>query len=322
MSIKARLRPAYSTVRTALRVSMPTARKTVLVYGNCQAAALGSLLRSNPTFSEEYRLIQLPGAHEILPAELVSARRAFAKADLIITQKIRDGYRSLQIGTDQFLALRKPSAQVITYPSMFYRGLHPFLVYVHATGTLGTPAPHTEGYHDLRFIYAAAKGMNDDQASLWLTTVSSHAPFIRAIANESLAVLKTREGNLDTSVSHMIPQLGAEAFWTLNHPSNAVLATVAKQVLTALGKDDHLEEKGEFLTSVVVPVATAVREALVLETPRQDEKNFWIINGKSLSDDQVMKSHLAYYRSRPEVLSHAIAEHRESLHRAGFSVDN
>lgn len=316
MNVKRVAGRAYATAKTYRSAVAPSRKPLVTVYGNCQAAAMSSMLRSSPAFTDEYRVVWLPGAHELVRSELPALRRILARTSVFITQNIRDDYRSMPIGTSQLRSLLPRSARTLTYPVMYYRGLHPYLVYVHATGDLGTPAPRTEGYHDLRFISAAGHGMDPVDAAGWMQEFGGAPEWIRETAAESLSELRRREESLDVHVSGSIELAAERAFWTVNHPSNAILATAAEAVHAALGVDFRRGDvQRELLSYTVVPISNHVRRALGAPDAATSD---WVVNYETVSEHELLSAHLEYYRSRPDVLEHALIEHSEVLAASGL----
>lgn len=290
-------------------------KPSVVVYGNCQALAIHQLLASTPEFIRRYRLVRVPGAHEINRAEIPFVRKAISEAKIIVTQLIKDDYRGLPIGTSQIAQAKRSDADVITFPSIFYKGLHPYLVYVHASGPLGTPAPRTEGYHDLRFIHAASMSYGTAEASEWLATFEGDSNAIRESAAQSLRALQEREDRVKIRVSHAIPSKGPTAFWTLNHPSNAILEEASAEVLKSVDIERPRIEIDELLTSVRAPIHPDVMSAMAWDG---EAGHAWTIRGKNVDDSTLLAEHLAFYRANPHVLATAVAEHRDLLSAFGF----
>lgn len=316
--LKSTAKDVAKTTLLARQVKRRSSLPRIIIWGNCQADALRSLLASAPRFATRYELIRIPGAHEVSLRQLRQVQRLVATAEIVVTQKIRNDYRRMPIGTEQILAHAPSRVRVITYPSMFYAGLHPYLVYVHATGELGTPAPMTEGYHDLRFIAAAGAGVADADAARWLADNPGDPGELRRYAAEGVGELARREKSMDAKVAHMIEALGDRAFWTVNHPSNAILAAAANQIATQVGFDaaiphEHLAD--ELLSDVVAPVHEDVRSGLGLPAAGPRE---WRVGGAVIQDHELMRAHLAYYRARPEVLEVALDEHEGLLRRFGL----
>ncbi|WP_235537287.1 WcbI family polysaccharide biosynthesis putative acetyltransferase [Nocardioides sp. Soil805] len=286
------------------------------MWGNCQASAVRRLLKASPGFAGRFDVAWLPGVHEVSADQLPVVRRIVEGADVAIVQPVRDGYRGLAVGTEEILAHNAKEPTVLRYPAIYYTGLHPYLVYVHATGELGTPMPVTGGYHDLRFISVASSGAMGREAESRLLSLVGDEEALRRNAQESLSELARRELSLDVRVSHRIDALGVEAVWTVNHPSNALLSEVATQVSGHLGLEGTpAPGMQELLQSVVSPVHADVRAALKRPV---DGSNEWKVDGTAHHDLSVMHAHLAHYRDNPRVLQVAQDEHAEKLGRFGL----
>lgn len=317
MSLKARLRPTYKAIQT-YRSTLGASKKPILtVYGNCQSGALATMLRNSPTFSAKFRVAWVSGAHEITHGELPAFRRLLSRTSVLVTQNIRENYREMPLGTDDVREALPQGAGVLTFSSMYFRGLHPYLAYVHATGELGTPAPLTEGYHDLRFIGAASRGLQGEAALDWVSAFSGRKGWICDTASKSLAELRRREEDIDVKISDGIE--GEGAFWTLNHPSNSVLSLAAEQIHDAFDLPYSNWNGHELLGSTVAPVGRDVREALDLPHLKGDP--VWTVEGKAVAEAEILAAHLDFYREHPEVLDCAVQEHAAALIASGLLVE-
>lgn len=302
-------RKRYHEARLWFEALRPHRRPTIIVWGNCQAEAIRLILGGTASVSRHFRVLRFPAAHLVTRAQLWPVRRLFRTSDVVIAQLIRDGYRDLPIGTRELS--RGSRGRVITFPVMFYRGLHPFLVYVHADGQLGTPAPLTEGYHDARIIAAAGARMDADVALRFFESWAPSPAFLSDVASRSAAELARREAELDVAVSPVIAQLGETAFWTLNHPSNAVLAEAAEQIMGHLGLEPKpAVPRAELLVDVVVPPARASVAG---------HAEVWRIGQRSVPFADVVMEHLRFYREHPRVLEVALAEHSALLETSGLT---
>jgi hypothetical protein len=282
-------------------------KRLCIVYGNCQADALRRTLLGSPEFARTWTTARLPGVHEVESGDVPALRRLFGRADLVITQQVRDDYRQLPLGTAQVLAHVPASAQVLRYPSMYYEGLHPYHVYVHATGELGTPAPLTEGYHDLRHLYAASRGWDLDDAAAWLREFVGDATAVTRMAQTSLEQLIQRGGETDGPIGHVVSALGGASFHTVNHPSNRVLHESARA----------LDCTTELLGLTRAPVDPTVLRALGHEV--EDETPGWTVNGRRIGQQDVLAAHLEFYARRPEVVATGLEEHRARMEPLGLA---
>lgn len=312
MTVKALSRDLVSLARLAGR---RRARPLIAIWGNCQAEALRIMLAASPGIRERYDTVRLPGVHEVGRQQLPAVRMMLRAVSILIVQPIKEGYRGLPISTNEMLEFC-PDARIIRFPSMYYTGLHPFLAYVHATGPVGTKAPLTSHYHDLRFI-AAASGRSGTSRATVFPSSGADPRALRTMADESLAELRRRERDLDVRVADAIQGLGAESFWTVNHPSNAILRRASDQIHVALGIPPTTDVvANELLDVVTVPVHAEIREALGLPIA---ESAIWKINGRPHSDFEVAQAHLAFYRDQPDVLRVALEEHQDRLDRLGLA---
>lgn len=287
-------------------------RPYVVVWGNCQAEAIRSLLMDHRGFREQYDSVRLPGVHEIRPSDVSTIHDLVRNAALIVAQPVRENYRDMPLGTSQVLR-GSSAAHEVTFAPLYYEGLHPYLAYVHASGALGTPAPRTGGYHDLRWIAFAASGARS-YGEWWARNRPSDEALVEN-ARCSLKELTRREENVDARVSADITALGTTSFWTLNHPSNALLGKVVDFVVSSVGLSPDQTRGPERLGSLRAPVHGEVRTALGFA---------WVPNSsswggrRSVSDAGVRGAHLNYYEQSPDVLRVALMEHDEKLTRLGM----
>ena len=75
-----------------------------IVFGNCQADALGQVLRASPAFAAEYEVAGVPAVHTITRAELSEFQQLVGSASVIIVHPVKTGYRSMGLGTNEILA--------------------------------------------------------------------------------------------------------------------------------------------------------------------------------------------------------------------------
>jgi hypothetical protein len=312
MGMKDKARAAYKNTRMLAAGRIAKHRKVAVIYGNCQAEALLQVLKQRPAFTSEYDLISIPAVQALTRRDVSRVKSLISRTDLLLTQTVRDGYRGLPTGSGQMAIALPKGARVLRFPSMFYAGLHPYHVYVHATGELGTIIPKTDGYHDLRHLHAASVGMSDDTAIEWLRTFDGNADYIRGFAQSGVDSLRDREASLDVAISDSLAELRWNSFHTLNHPSNTVLSHAARGVETALGVENGHDYVGpEILGFLRAPIERDVSNALSLEVP--DGFLAWRSNGGDYSVDDVARAHLEWYRRHPEVVAIGIEEHRSRL---------
>ena len=317
-------RAAYKNLSISLAGRTNARLKVAVIYGNCQAEALLQVLKQRAEFTQQYQLVSIPPVQSLQSRDLHRVSSLVARADLFLTQPVRDDYRGLPIGSEQMRALLPEHATVLRFPSMFFAGLHPYHASVHAAGELGTALPLTESYHDLRHLAAAGWGLGDDAALDWLHGFVGDAGVIRARAEEGVRVLAEREKSLDVGISAALQTLSWNSFHTLNHPSNEILAHVATAVQRQAGLHSALgcpapEYSGpQILGFLRAPVEADVAASLGLTVP--PGYSGWTSHGHALSADEVALTHLAWYRAHPGVVAAGLAEHRERMAELGLAA--
>ena len=313
-------RTAYTNARISLAGRAPTTQRVAVIYGNCQAEALLQVLKQRPGFVQDFRLVSIPPVQSLRPGDLPRVQRLLGRADLFVCQGVRDNYRQLPIGSGQMGALLPMGATVVRFPSMFYSGLHPYHAYVHASSELGTAIPLTDSYHDLRHLAAAGRGLQGEAALDWLHTFVGDPAVIRDLAEAGIRGLAEREKTLDVSISEVLRPLRCNAFHTLNHPSNAVLAHVADQIAAAAGAAAGARTSigPEILGFLRAPVEADVASALALTVP--PGATGWNSHGRAFTADEVCLAHLDWYRDHPDVLAAGLAEHADRLDTLGLGA--
>src|SRR5580658_5883741 len=101
-----------------------------VVYGNCQADAIRTLLDRSPAFRMRFRTLRIPGVHKITTDTVDLVRMAVSSASLIVSHPVRDGYHGYPVGSEEILTYASPDCRRVTVPALYYDGLFPFQVYV------------------------------------------------------------------------------------------------------------------------------------------------------------------------------------------------
>ena len=283
-----------------VRVSDPT---RVVVWGNCQAAPVADLLRA-PLAGLGWEVVDLPPVYLLTHDDVAEVHARMAQTALLVSQPIHDEYRVPGCSTERLAAMLPPAGRVITYPVVYHSGSLPYQVTANGADGARVPAPLTD-YHDLRVLAAAARGESaEDVLADWPRAAPDDA--LRRHAATSLAELRTREGACDVAASDLVT--GPGAMYTLNHPCNAVLAEVTRRVLAVLDAPDAPD----------APVEVPVREYLGgIRTPVEGPgatSDGWTIAGRPVPWRTVIQEHLAWYRTRPDVV-------RDGLIRNARRVD-
>jgi len=291
------------------------AKKVAVIHGNCQADALTSLLPSSPAFAREFEVSRIPAVHEVTSDDLPVLRDTLARADVIITQAVRDDYRGLPVGTDQILELA-PGARVVRIPALYSDATFPYQVYLRDADGLPVDAPTTV-YHDLRALALAAAGSSagDVQALAEHRPPADALRHIAAIGDERLAEL---EAGSDIEITDVIldPHHRASSFWTVNHPTLQTLDVLAERIQAALGlTPTPCAIRDEILGAFRTPIDAPTIEALALDA---EPSQTWTCEGIQHSVTSVLAEQLEFLKARPELIETGHEDHGQRLEALGL----
>lgn len=227
-----------------------------VVVGNCQASALELMLETSTAFSERFELVRFPPVHEF-PAELIpELHEAVADAALVIPQRVDENYRDgIGLGTETLARIARGS--VIRWPSVYWAGYFPDLFYLrNADHTPVLDGPFD--YHDRAILGAYASGLSVAAACARLEDpeLPSDAEQWAARATAELAI-RGRECDVDIApfiASRFRDEL---LFYTMNHPTNVLLAFIAQRIIELLGLPGQVAAEsmpGEVLESTFYPL--------------------------------------------------------------------
>ena len=290
---------------------MTATRGAVIVWGNCQAPALASLLRA-PLATAGLEVLTVPTVFEATAAEVAWVRDEVTRAALLVTQPIRDEYRHAGCGSEQLAAMLPDSGRAVRLPSVVHTGWFPYQANAHDEDGGRVDAPLVE-YHDLRLLAAAAEGASADEV-LERWPVTAAADGIRAAAAASVAELQRREAGTDVLASDLVD--APDALFAMNHPSNGVLATLARRVLDHVGVDAPVDvPQREFLGAVRTPLEPHVVAARGEGTARPD----WVVRREPVSWEAVVRAQSELYAARPGIPRDARVRFADRLATLGLS---
>lgn len=288
-------------------------REIAVVLGNCQAEPLAQLLRSGPV-SERFEIVSIPPVHLIDADQTEALHHILRRAGLLVAQRVRDGYRGLEIGTAELERSLPDAATRVHFPVMYFEGLYPYQVYVRHRGDTSESAPRTS-YADLRVIVAAARGIFGEEGVGYARSLIAGADSIRMNAERSLGFLREREVELDVAATDGMSGL---SFHTVNHPSNELIRHVGDGVAKVLGTSTrHAVPAKQYLDDIYTPFEARVSDVLGIGAP---ERLGWRIHGHVVNEDDVFRAHLQWFRERPELIGAAVAQHGKKLETFGFEL--
>jgi hypothetical protein len=277
-----------------------------VVVGNCQASALELMLDTHEAFTQCFELVRFPPVHE-LPAEQVPALHdAVANAAVVIPQRIDEGYRDgVGLGTETLA--RIAGGEVVRWPSVYWAGYVPDLFYLRDAER----APVLDGpfdYHDRSILRAYASGLDIEAACARLQDAEMPSD-AESWAAHATAELEIRGEDCDVDVAPFISSRFREEllFYTMNHPTNRLLAFIAQQIVGLLGLAGDVRPAlmpGEVLGSTFYPLHANHVRALGLRFG--DElgagRTPFRIRGDSYEPARAVQMFYDYYDEWPELV--------------------
>ena len=279
----------------------------VVVVGNCQATALELMLKTNEEFASRFEFVSFPPVHELPEALVPELHRVVADAAVLIPQRIDDGYRGgMGLGTNTLEEIARTS-HVVRWPSVYWAGYFPDLFYLRDAKR----QPVLDGpfdYHDRSILQAYADGVDVAGACLLLEDPERPSD-AQAWAAEATAELDVRGQGCEVQVASFIASRFREEllFYTMNHPTNRLLAFIAQQITDLLGVPGNIDSQrmpGEVLGSTFYPLhANHVR---TLELRFGEElgagRTPFRIRGTSYEPAQAVQAFYEYYGAHPQLV--------------------
>lgn len=274
----------------------------LVVVGNCQAESTRKLLMSTGHFSGE----RIAPVHELEAPDMEWFLDLVARADVLVTQPIRDGYRGLPVGTGQLRALLRRGARHVVVPVLRFDGLMPYQAIIRDPDEPSLNPPVVP-YHDLRTLCLAAGAAPAPAPS---------RDALRRAASMSVEQIRVRERAHGTVV--VSDYLERSPVWhTVNHPDNATLTAMAARVLQALGlPGEPVPPDYEMLGGLDAPVDPAAAAALGVDVAGRGE---WRDRKAGPIDAaEIAAAQLEFYRQRPALVAHGLARHAERIANLGL----
>jgi hypothetical protein len=279
----------------------------IVVVGNCQASALELMLTTSDAFASRFELASFPAVHEIPDADVPQLHEALAGAAAVVLQRIDEGYRDgIGLGTET-LARIAANATVVRWPSIFWAGYAPDLFYLRDDA--GRPV--VDGpfdYHDRTILEAYARGDGVEAACALLADPDVPSDAV-AWADAATAELDLRGRDCDVQISAFIAEHFREQllFFTMNHPANALLADVARQVCELLGLPGDVAPQrlpGELLGPTFYPLHVNHVRALELRfgAEWQAGNALFKIRGVTYEAPDAVRLFYDYYDVNPELV--------------------
>jgi hypothetical protein len=279
----------------------------VIIVGNCQAKALEMMLSTNEEFTKRFEFVSFPAVHEIPDVMVPELHRAVTETDVLVCQRVDDGYRDgVGLGTKTLSGIAS-SAIVVRWPSVYWAGYFPDLFYLRdAEGQPVVDGPFD--YHDRSILRAYAAGL--DVASTCQSLADPDLPSnVEDWAAQATAELDIRGQDCDVQVASFIAAGFREQllFFTMNHPTNRLLAFMAQQITEQIGAPGHVDRRripDEVLGSTFYPFhANHVRALELKFGPELIAGSApFRIRGVTYEPAEAVQAFFDYYMTNPQLV--------------------
>ena len=211
-------------------------RKKFYVYGNCQARPLARALNESKAWRKEYNLAaDIIPVHKMDRSNISNFHRIIKTVDVFIYQNVSNTYDET-LSTEYLLKLLKPSCESISFPSAFFKGYNPEIVYIKNKQGQKIPSP-TGGYdflllHEYLTQNKKVSTFHMNYGKLNYLSTSFLDEYLGITINE----LNQREEKLNIRVVRFIEDnwSSSQLFHTVNHPANKLLFYLANEILKFL----------------------------------------------------------------------------------------
>jgi len=288
----------------------------VVILANCQGPALAKILDKavDGAGNRLFDVLQLKPVYELTREEQPLLEDRCRECDILLYQPhIKHKFTPEWRSSDYWVSITS-AKHVVSFPSLYFAGYNPELTYLRNAKNQHLNAGFVD-YHDKRIVKLYLEGRSDDDIKHSFYRLQPVREDVEAVLKETLAELRSREleQQLDIAVSGFVEQNFAKErlFYTYNHPANAVLYEVVRQMLDKLDYGDVVVPRieRELLRYDYFPIAPAVRKYLALEFD-DDGKQYRVQNADMQRDDVVAR-YLDIYRDNSEWVAEA----------AGFTGD-
>ncbi len=278
-----------------------------MIVGNCQAPGLEIMLRANEAFSARFELVSFPPVHEIDPLQVPELHRAVAAAAVVVSQRVDEGYRDgIGLGTETLAAIAARAA-FLRWPSVYWAGYFPDLFYLRD----GAGRPVLDGpfdYHDRAILEGYAAGTPVTEVCRLLADPARHSD-AQARAADATAHLELVSRDCDVDVVSFISSRFRDEllFFTMNHPTNRLLAHIAQQIADLIGVGGSIDHSGvpdDMLGANFYPLHANHARALALRFA--DERAFaripFTIRGVAYEPIDAVQAFFDYYAANRDLV--------------------
>jgi hypothetical protein len=290
------------------------AKRTLLIYGNCQAGCIAGFMSRTLAFSEAFDIPTLLGIHQMVEADLKGLYGHVNGADVLLSQEVSAGYRGADFSSAHLVSLLPSNAKVLYYPSLYFSAYFPNLLYLRSPNKGGMFTGPGGDYHDRDILDSYIAKRSVPETGRYLMDESRYdLDSVRRSFEDGHAEMRRREQNIDVKISDYIADNFADRrlFYVFNHPANEVMFEVCSQVAKLLDlpfSADALKNIDHWLSGASFPIPPAVHKALGLRFPYDSRFN---ANGVwNVEMEHALEMFYAYYDRTPD----AVAAYKSMKH--------
>ncbi|RED16171.1 WcbI family polysaccharide biosynthesis putative acetyltransferase [Parasphingopyxis lamellibrachiae] len=266
----------------------------LMVYANCQAGPVSSLLG---LANSDLEIIRCPAVHTLTSSDIPRIQQLVEACDVIVHQPISDNFGPL---ATEMLKNEYPTKTFVSFPSIYFRGLFPYLSYLRVPDAGTLTGPFSE-YHDLRIVAAFLAGLSIEETTIILSQGDGdHRPFFEACLSES----RSKEATTDIKVMDIVKDRlrGGDPFFTYNHPPNSVLWHVAEQVLKILElpiREQFSVPKMQYLGENRAAIPNSLLRDLNVQVRRPN----YMTNGEVFEHEKLVAEYFIVYKNFEDFLA-------------------
>jgi hypothetical protein len=274
--------------------------RTLLFYGNCQAAALCVIFAADPVISGVYRVVHVPSFDDRIPnAERVGLEEIGAAA-IFLDQHDRTPFPHLE--------LLPPDCLRITFPSVDFNLLWPLdcINVFNDAPTTEFPWGHFP-YGDRVVVESVKRGESADEViGHYLESARGLLPNLDRFATLEYARLRARDEKCEVKFADFVIEnfRDTNLFWCVNHPTLPALTELCHRLVAAVNERSMVPFKASIAETVAkldpegplgflhVPIHPAVVEHFGLRWYPRDEGQYYGIRGSRLTYGEYLKKML------------------------------
>lgn len=264
--------------------------KKIAILGNCQIYAVQKYLSAQASFIENWEILPIPPVFQISDGHAILDM--LESADCIATQPLHSLVGGCDMSQD---SLRKRYNNLIIFPNVYFDGYNPELFYLKIDGALAK-SPLFD-YTLINILYSYINGHSIlECAELWYPEINSDRSKITAISreiiSESIDELTSRDSLCDILSSSFVREnfIKSRIFFTMNHPSAAVMNHVVSQLFGRLGLHEYINQSDDLFSHTLMPMISPVKNAFVF-----DDVELFRINTKNFTPFEVIANFYEWF---------------------------